>query len=135
MCATDQNKGGSCNSSSCEQLHICKSYLLNTNCLQFDNSGRCLHSHSLLTKHNKNILEKLNLPSEDKQTFELVTHLIRISLSENNRSNLILQTLDGQKITDNLIDIWLSDHKRFLCDKKLINENTVELIFEDDESI
>ncbi|CAF3313561.1 unnamed protein product [Rotaria socialis] len=133
LCATDQNKGGSCNSSSCDELHICKNYLLNINCLQFDNSGRCLHSHSLLTKHNKNILDKLNLPSEDERTFALITHLIRISLSLNNPSNLILQTLDGQKITDNLIDLWLNGHKPFLRDKKFINENTVQLIFEDDE--
>ncbi|CAF4053246.1 unnamed protein product [Rotaria magnacalcarata] len=133
LCATDQNKGGSCNSSSCDELHICKNYLLNINCLQFDNSGRCLHSHSLLTKHNKNILDELNFSSEDERTFALITHLIRISLSLNNLPNLILQTLDGQRITDNLIDLWLNDHKPFLRDKKLINENTVQLIFEDDE--
>lgn len=135
MCSRDQNESGSCDLSSCEKLHLCKDYLLNKNCSKFDQFGKCTHSHSLSTKHNKSILEKLNLSTENEKLFDLIAHLIKISLSIKNPPYLILQTLDGQQITDDLIDIWLNDHKSLVINKNLINAETVQLTFEDDESI
>ncbi|CAF0869430.1 unnamed protein product [Rotaria sp. Silwood1] len=133
LCLIDQNKGGSCKSSSCEQLHICKDYILNTHCLQLNTYGRCSHSHSLLTTHNQFILEKYNLLENDEQTFQFISYLIQISLSITNPSRLFLQTNNQQSITEDLIDLWLNDHKSLLIHKRFINQYTIQLIFGDDE--
>ncbi|CAF3976411.1 unnamed protein product, partial [Rotaria sp. Silwood1] len=135
LCLIDQNKGGSCKSSSCEQLHICKDYILNTHCLQLNTYGRCSHSHSLLTTHNQFILEKYNLLENDEQTFQFISYLIQISLSITNPSRLFLQTNNQQSITEDLIDLWLNDHKSLLIHKRCINQYTIQLIFGDDEGI
>ena len=116
-------------------MHICKDFLLNNNCKEFNKYGKCSHHHSLSTEHNQKVLEKFHLSSQDQQTFAFVSRLIRIFSSITNKSTLFIQTLNDQHITENLIDQWLGEHKTLLIDKKLINPVTVKLTFDDDEGI
>jgi hypothetical protein len=112
---------------------MCKNYLLNNDCSEFQLLGKCSHSHSLSTNHNEHILKKYNLSSKDEQTFQLISRLIQLSLS--NSSKIIVQTINGENITDYLIDQWLDQHKSLLKNQKLINSKTVEFTFDDDEGI
>lgn len=104
---------------------MCKNYLLNKNCL------KCSYSHSLSTNHNELILNKFNFSSQDKHLLEFISHINK--LSSNKTSNIIVQSLNNKNISDQLIDLWLGQHKSLLNDKKMINQTTVELIFDDDE--
>ncbi|CAF0967945.1 unnamed protein product [Rotaria sordida] len=134
LCSIDQKSSGSCKSLSCQQLHICKDYILNKNCLELDKYGKCSHSHSLSTKHNHSIINQYNLSLDDNETtFQFISHLIQISLSIKNQSRLFIETNNQQSITDDLIDIWLNDHKSLLIHYRLINPYTIQFIFDDDE--
>lgn len=127
---------GSCYSSSCDQLHICKDFLLNNICSIFNQYGKCSHSHSLSTKHNQYVIERLKLPINNERTFEIISRVIKLSLKPVNESQIVVvKSLNEEKITEDLIDQWLGEHKSFLIDKKLININTIQLIFDDDEGI
>ncbi|CAF4079271.1 unnamed protein product, partial [Rotaria sp. Silwood2] len=131
LCSIDQNEGGSCKSSACEQLHICKDFITNDQCSKLNKYGKCSHSHSLLTQHNKFILEKYNLSSDDERTFQFISHLIQISLSIMHSSRLFIQTINRQHISDNLIQLWLNDHKSLVIHKRFIDQYTIQFIFDD----
>ncbi len=61
---------------------MCRDYLLNSKCLEFESNGKCSHSHSLFTLHNQKILEKkLKLSATDEGTFDKIAELIRTSKS------------------------------------------------------
>jgi hypothetical protein len=95
--------------------------------------GKCSHSHSLSTNHNEKILEKYHFSSKDDRIFSFISRLIKLSLS--NSSKLILQTINKQNITDQLINQWLDQHQCLLKSQKLLNSYTIELTFDDDEGI
>ncbi|CAF1139371.1 unnamed protein product [Adineta steineri] len=140
LCSTDQNQGDSCHSLTCEQLHICQDYILNNNCSQFQSLGKCSHSHSLSTDHNEKVLNKFSLSSKDEDIFKFISRLTRLSLPSSslpslssNQSKILVQSINKQHISDDLIDQWLGTHKSLLVDQKLINSFTIELMFDDDE--
>ena len=81
----------------------------------------------------KIFFRKYNLSSKDDRTFPLVSRLIQLSLT--NSSKIILQTINGQNISDRLINQCLDQHQSLLKTHKLINANTVQLTFDDDEGI
>ena len=61
----------------------------------------------------------------------MISRLIKLSLE--NPSKIMVQTMNRQTITDQLIDGWLDQHRSLLKSHKLINSYTVELTFDDDE--
>jgi len=59
---------------------MCREYLLNNRCSEFELNGKCSHSHSLFTRHNQRILDrKLKLSAEDNDTFNKISELIKNS--------------------------------------------------------
>ncbi len=68
---------------------MCRDYLLNNRCSEFEANGKCSYSHSLFTRHNQEILKKLHLSAKDWKIFDKISELIRASekqLSEGKRS-------------------------------------------------
>jgi hypothetical protein len=64
----------------------------------------------------------------------LISRLNRLSPSSN-QSKILVQSVNRQNISDDLIDQWLGQHKSLLIDQRLIDPFTVELIFVDEEGI
>jgi len=78
---------------------MCRDYLLNSKCSEFELNGKCSHSHSLFTRHNQRILEKkLKLSAADEGTFDTIAQLIRTSKS--NSSEKISSRFERSLISD-----------------------------------
>jgi hypothetical protein len=64
---------------------MCRDYLLNNRCAEFETNGKCSHSHSLFTLHNQKILKKLKLSIKDRETFDKISRLVRTSENKSSR--------------------------------------------------
>ncbi|CAF1185528.1 unnamed protein product [Rotaria sordida] len=106
LCSIYQQNSGSCPSLSCNNLHVCRDYLLNSKCLKLNLNGRCSHSHSLFTLHNRIILDRMpKLSVQNGDEFDRVAQLIRTS--ESNSSEMVSHSVGRLSISDDNHEIEL----------------------------
>ncbi|UJR14273.1 hypothetical protein I4U23_001263 [Adineta vaga] len=80
ICSLYKQDPDSCRSESCVYFHLCYKYIINNKCRRFKLHGKCPHSHSFFTLHNKRILEEqYRLSLDDENIFEALSDLIEYS--------------------------------------------------------
>lgn len=79
----------------------------------------------------------MNFSSNDENIYQIISRIIKLSSSSLllNSSELIVQSINGLSVSDKLINDWLGQHKSLLKDSKILNSNTIQLSFDDDEGI
>jgi hypothetical protein len=68
---------------------MCRDYLLNKKCSEFELNGKCSRSHSLFTLHNQRILKKLNLSTKDEEIFDKISGMIETSKSNSSEKKSV----------------------------------------------
>jgi len=93
---------------------MCRDYLLNKKCSEFELNGKCSRSHSLFTLHNQRILKKLNLSTKDEEIFDKISGMIETSKSNSSEKKSV--QFRQSTILDNDRDIKsISRQVKFIC--------------------
>jgi len=93
---------------------MCRDYLLNKKCSEFEANGKCSRSHSLFTLHNQRILTKLKLSAKDDKTFDTISQMIRTAKSDS--SEKVSSRFGQSTISDDDRDIKPTIRQvKFIC--------------------